>query len=163
MKSSEVMAKTETGCCPKFDVKRWDEKTFKWKDKLFVKSRIRSFFHVPLNFGPVIKRACAIVDEDDAADSDFVMLVDENSLWGADLYCSVAKKVEGIENVKVSGTFMSKVFSGPYYNAGKWKKEMEEYVLKKGKKVKQMFFFYGYCPKCAKHYGGAKTAVIVRV
>jgi hypothetical protein len=163
MKSAEIMKKSETGCCARFDEKKWDKKTFKWKDKLFVKSRFRSFFHVPLNFGSVMKKACKVVDDADACDPKFILLVDENSLWGADLYSSVTKKVPGMENVKVSGTFMSKVFDGPYYNAGKWAKEMEQYVMSKGKMPLKMFFYYAYCPKCAKHYKGFKTAVVVKV
>ncbi len=49
MKSKEIMAKTETGCCPRFDPKPWDKKTVVWKNKLFVKNRIKSFFHIPMN------------------------------------------------------------------------------------------------------------------
>lgn len=42
---------SETGCCPRFDTEPWDEKEVMFEDKLFVKDRVRSFFHIPLNFG----------------------------------------------------------------------------------------------------------------
>lgn len=82
-----------------------------------------------------------------------LMLTDENSLWGADIYIDVAKNVPGAEMAALSGTFLTKVFEGPYKNAGKWAKEMAEYVNSKGKKLKKLYFSYTTCPKCAKAYG----------
>ncbi len=163
MKTSEIMAKTETGCCPKFNPKPWQNKTIKWKNKPFVKYRVKSFFHIPLNIGPVMKKACRQVDAANAADPAFMGLFDENSLWGSDAYLSVAKHIPGANNVKISGTFMTKVFEGPYYNAGKWAKEMTKYVESKNKKVKQLLFFYTVCPRCAKKYGKMHTVIFARV
>lgn len=81
------------------------------------------------------------------------MLTDENSLWGADIYIDVAKEVPGSQMATISGTFLTKVFEGPYQNAGKWAKEMQEYVKSKGKELKKIYFSYTTCPKCAKVYG----------
>jgi len=30
---------------------------------------------------------------------------------------------------------------------------MKDYVKSKGKKIKELYFYYTTCPKCAKHYG----------
>lgn len=54
---------SETGCCAKLDPASWDDKTFEWKDKRFLKDHIRSFLHVPLNFGSIISRDHAAVEE----------------------------------------------------------------------------------------------------
>ena len=43
-------------CCPRFDPAPWDEKELRWQDKRFVKDRVRSFLHIPLNFGAVMTR-----------------------------------------------------------------------------------------------------------
>ena len=163
MKTTEIMAKTETGCCPRFDPAPWDNKIITWKNKPFIKDHIRSFFHVPLNIGSVMKRACRVVDSAGAADPDFMGLFDENSLWGADVYLSVTKKVPGENNVKITGKFMTKVFEGPYYNAGNWAKEMENYVKGMGKTPKKLLFFYTTCPKCAKHYGKTYTVIFAKI
>ena len=64
---------------------------------------------------------------------------------------------------KISGTFLAKVFEGPYRNAGKWGKEMVSYVDSKGKKAKNLYFFYTTCPKCAEFYGKNYTVVLARV
>ena len=34
-------------CCPLFDVEKWDKKTFKWEDKLFIKETMPTLFHIP--------------------------------------------------------------------------------------------------------------------
>ncbi|MBM3208861.1 hypothetical protein FJZ40_01010 [Candidatus Shapirobacteria bacterium] len=60
---------------------------------------------------------------------------------------------------KLSGTFLTKVFEGPYQNAGKWAQKMKEYVAEKGKELKKMYFSYTTCPNCAKAYG--KNYVVV--
>jgi hypothetical protein len=54
---------------------------------------------------------------------------------------------------KLSGTFLTKVFEGPYQNAGKWAQEMKQYVQGKDKKIQKLYFSYTTCPKCAKVYG----------
>jgi len=82
-----------------------------------------------------------------------LMLTDEKSLWGADIYIDVVKEVPGATMAKISGTFLTKVFEGPYKNAGQWAKEMEEYIQAKGKTMKKLYFSYTTCPKCAKVYG----------
>jgi len=82
-----------------------------------------------------------------------LMLTDEKSSWGSDIYIDVIKEVPGAQMAKLSGTFLTKVFEGPYQNAGLWAKEMVEYVKGKGKELKKLYFSYTTCPKCAKAYG----------
>ena len=35
-------------CCPKFVPENWDEKTFNWDNKLFIKDAVPTLFHIPL-------------------------------------------------------------------------------------------------------------------
>jgi len=155
--------KTETGCCPRFNPAPWDEKEVTWKDKLFVKDHVTSVFHIPLNCEKVIVRNMKIIDEANALTPEMVMLSDENSLWGSDLYISVTKDVPGAEIARISGTFLTKVFEGSYKNMRTWIKEMETYVAAKGKGPKKMYFFYTTCPKCAKIYGKNYTVILAEV
>lgn len=98
-----------------------------------------------------------------ASTPDFLMLSDENSLWGADIYIATEKEIQGAEMVRISGTFLTKVFEGPYKNIGKWVKEIENYVASKDKKMKKMYFFYTTCPKCAKIYGKNYTVILAKI
>ena len=48
------MHKENIECCPKFNPEKWDEKTFNWKNKHFIKESIPQLFHIP--FPPMIGR-----------------------------------------------------------------------------------------------------------
>ena len=84
-------------------------------------------------------------------------------LKNADIYINVAKEVPGAQMATISGTFLTKVFEGPYQNAGKWAKEMEVYVEKQGKELKKLYFFYTTCPKCAKVYGKNYVVIFAQI
>lgn len=154
---------SETGCCPRFNPEPWDEKEVIFQDKLFVKDHVRSFFHIPLNFGKVMVRNMEKIQAADALVPEPVMLSDEKSLWGADIYIAVAKDVPDSEMARISGTFLTKVFEGPYKNVGQWVKEMKSYVKSKAREIKKMYFFYTTCPKCAEFYGKNYTVILAKV
>jgi hypothetical protein len=146
-----------TPCCPKFDTDQWDEKTHHWMDKLFIKDTVRQFFHMPLP-SSMKKTICRMWNKAQDAKAepdikDFLLLAYDPSPWKSELYMTVTKEIPGAENVKLSGTFLSKVFDGPYNAVPKWIKEMENFVTSKGKKTKKYFFYFTTCPKCAKIYG----------
>ncbi|MBN2593052.1 MAG: hypothetical protein JXA81_06065 [Sedimentisphaerales bacterium] len=92
-----------------------------------------------------------------------LMLSDEKSLWGSDIYIAVSKEVPGAEMVKISGTFLTKVFEGPYKDAGKWAQQMKAYVKSKAKEIRKMYFFYTTCPKCAEFYGKNYTVILAKI
>ncbi len=142
-----------TGCCEPFNPEPWQEKEIIWKDKIFVKDHITSFLHIPLNMGGKITKNMALIEKAGAKAPYQLMLTDEKSLWGADIYIDVSHDVPGAEMATLSGTFLTKVFEGPYQNAGKWAEEMREYARSKGKEPKKIYFSYTTCPKCAKVYG----------
>jgi len=140
-------------CCPRFVSDPWDETTLTWEDRRFVKDRVTSLFHIPMNFGAVMKRNAAKIEAVDADPETMVVLSDENSLWGADVYIEVSKDVPDTEMTTISGTFLSKVFEGPYSNMRKWIAEMKTFVESQGNNLEKLYFYYTTCPKCAKKYG----------
>ena len=150
-------------CCPKFDPQPWDEKEITWDNKKFVTDRVRSFLHIPLNFGGVMIRNMALIEAAGAKAEDMIVLADENSLWGADVYISVTGDVPQGKMATLSGTFMSKVFEGPYKDVRKWCSEMQEQVRAAGKQFKKMYFYYTTCPKCAKKYGKNYVVLLAQV
>jgi len=142
-------------CCPQFEPTNWDGKEITWQDKLFVKDYVRSFLHIPLNMGKVMTRMCAKVESAQAKMplTEWLILSDETSAWKSTQYMAVSKEVDGMENVKLSGTFLTKVFEGEYREAKNWYYKMLDYVKGKGKTAKKIYFCYTTCPKCAKLYG----------
>ncbi len=154
---------SETGCCPRFNTEPWDKKEITFQDKLFVKDHVKSFFHIPLNFGKVITRNMEKIKAADALVPNPVMLSDEKSLWGSDIYIAVAKEVPGSETARISGTFLTKVYEGPYKDIRKWIEDMKAYVKSKNKEMKKMYLFYTTCPKCAEFYGKSYTVILAQI
>jgi hypothetical protein len=149
----ENQAIKSTGCCEPFDPEPWQDKEIIWKDKIFVKDHVTSFLHIPLNFGKKVIKNMELIEKANAKASYQLMLSDEKSSWGSEIFIDVSREVPGAKMVSLSGTFLTKVFEGPYQKAGLWAKEMAEYVESKGKELRKLYFSYTTCPKCAKVYG----------
>jgi hypothetical protein len=144
-------------CCPEFDGAPWDGKTHVWREKPFIKESIPVFFHIPWPpmIGRLMGRMWGMAQKADAAPEmkDFLMLTADPTPWRSEWYLSVAKEVPDAENVKLSGTFFTRVFDGPYKAVPKWIKVMDEHLAAEGKKAKDYYFYYTSCPKCAKRRG----------
>jgi hypothetical protein len=78
---------------------------------------------------------------------------DDPSPWFAEHYFSLTKAVPGLEMVRLSGDYLTKVFEGPYRKASEWQKERATLVDSQGRKPNRTYFFYTTCPKCAKSCG----------
>ena len=146
-------AKKDDVCCPRFEAEPWKDSTFEWKDKKFIKARVKTFFNIPINFGGVIKRLDKQMREAGAESPDWMCLSDHTSRWNMDLYLAVDKEVPDAENTTISGRFFSSVYEGPYKDTGKWCKDFEAKLKEQGQDVDKWYMWYTTCPKCAKKYG----------
>lgn len=153
----------QQGCCPRFDPAPWEDAELAWDNRLFVKDRVVSFLHIPLNYGAVMKRNADKINALGAFPDPAVILTDENSLWGADIYVGVTREIPGANMTRISGTFISRVFEGPYRDVKKWIAEMERHVRDKGKTLRKLYFFYTTCPSCAKKYGKNYVVLLAQV
>jgi hypothetical protein len=108
---------------------------------------------MPLTLNGKVRKNGKMIIKAGADIPEYLMLIDENSKWGADIYIEVSKEVPRAKTVSISGTFQTKVFEGPYKNIGVWAKEMKQYVNAQTKIVKNLYYFYTTCPTCAKVYG----------
>jgi len=154
---------TETGCCPRFDPQPWEEVLLEWKEKMFVKATVRTFFFMPLNFGKVMTRLMKHVDAAGATVQDGLGLSDHRTKWSMDIYVAVDKPVDGLENHTFNGTFFSKVYEGPYNQTSAWCKDFEAVAAQRQLTIKKWYMWYNYCPKCAKAYGKNYTTIIAAV
>jgi hypothetical protein len=144
----------ETGCCPRFDPTGWDDAEFEFRDRLFVRSTTVNFMHIPLNMGSMMRKTWQKIQGARSAPSDeYLVLSTDPSPWRGEHYFAVTKNVPAAQNVTLSGTFLTKVFEGPYRDAGKWAEEMKQLVSREGKHLRKLYFFYTTCPRCAKHFG----------
>lgn len=143
-------------CLDALDMPKWDNKVHEWHDKLFIKDSVRQIFHIPINIGSVISRMSDKVEAARAMvpDKEFLILAYDPSPWKSELYMTVSKEVPGAEMAKLSGTFVSKIFDGPYNAIPKWIPEIDSLVKQKGfDKVIRYYFHYAMCPGCAKKHG----------
>ena len=156
----------ETGCCKPFNPKPWDKKTILMKNRLFLKAHVTSFFHIPINFGSVMVKSMDFINKNKLATKTPFMMVDESGLFGSDLFIEINEpkgKIPVGEYVKISGTFLSRVYEGPYSKMGEWIRDMDKFVVSRNKVAKKVYFFYTMCPACAKAYGQNYTVILAEV
>lgn len=154
----------ESGCCPRFSPEKYDGKEFVWNNKPFIKDRVRTLFYMPLDFGKVITRCWTKAEDAGALTPEPpLVLSDHKSWWSMDIYIEVTKDVDGVQMARLSGTYLSKVFEGPYSKIGRWENVMKDWVVSKSKKIKRNLMYYVYCPKCAKFYGKNYVVFVTEV
>jgi len=150
-------------CCPKFEPAGWDEKEFSWSNKKFVKGKVFTFLYMPINFGGVITKLMKKIDEAGAVCVDNMALSDHTSMWNMDLLLAVDKEIPGLENINLSGKFLSKVYKGDFSKTGEWMKDFEKFTKSKNITVKKSYMWYTTCPKCAKKYGKNYVVTIAEI
>lgn len=154
-------------CCPEFHPEIWDKKTHNWNTKRFIKESIPTFFHIPYPpmIGKKIGKMWTLVEKAGAAGAkDEVLILFRNpSAFKSEIYISVTGNVPDADNVGISGEFVSRVFDGGYNAVPKFIKAMDEYLAETGKKAKDYYVHYAYCPKCAKKTGHNYMILFARV
>lgn len=142
-----------TGCCPPFDPTPWQDREITWKDEPFVLDHVRCVFYVPLGMGKHMRKDQALIETAGATPAVPLVLTDETSPWSAALFIRAAKHVPGACMTTLSGTFLTRVYEGPYRDAPRWAANMQSFVASRGKKLEKLYFAYTTCPACAKAYG----------
>jgi effector-binding domain-containing protein len=162
----EFLKKTsEAECCARFDPALWNERSFEWNNKNFIKDCVFTLFHIPINFGGVMKKLdqkikTAVVN---AHIPDALCLSDHTSKWNMDVYLAVDRKIPEAENITLSGKYFSKVYEGPYKNTGQWYEDFSAYAKRKNLNIHKHYMWYTTCPKCAKKYGKNYVVIIGEV
>lgn len=155
-KADTVLLEDEV-CCPEFDPSLWDNKKHIWNNKLFIKETIPEIFHIPLpgTFGKAITRMSKKVTDAGAMPDvkESLLLTHDPSPFKSELLMAVTKEIPDEINIKLSGFYMSKVFDGPYSKVPTYMNEMATYLSSQNMRAKKYYFYFAYCPKCAKKYG----------
>jgi hypothetical protein len=158
-------------CCSKFNPKKWDEKTFVWKNKYFITESIPQLFHIPFfpTIGKKITKMMNLATNSKKIGTkkeEVLILFQDPSPFKSNIYLSVTGEVLNANNVKLSGTFVAKVYDGGYNMIPKFVKQMNEYLAKKGEKISKdedYYIHYAYCPKCAKKYGNNYMILFAKI
>lgn len=154
----------ETGCCARFQPAGWNDQTFDFDNKKFVRAKTRSLMHIPINMGQVFGRTFQAIQDAQANDDEHTLVLSrELSAWQAEHLFSVVADVPDQEMVELSGEFRTKVFEGPYRNLHKWSEAFEAQLEQEGLAVEDVYFFYTTCPKCAKTYGENYIVAVAKI
>lgn len=155
-------------CCPKFNPKKWDRKTFVWKNKNFIVETIPTFFHIP--FPPMINNRITkmmhLAEEAKKISSkreEVLVLFRDPSGFKSEIYVSVTGKVPKANNTQISGKFIARAYAGGYSAVPKFMKDINQYLAKKGLKAQTYYTHYAYCPKCAKKFGDNYMTIFAKV
>lgn len=145
-------------CCPKFHPEKWDEQTWNWNNKNFIKATVPTFFHIPLPpmIGKRITKMMKLAEDSNKLTkdrTDILVLFTDPHAFMSEIYLSVTDIVPKANNTKLSGTFISKVFDGMYNDIPKFIKQMDTYLQRHNLKAQKHYVHYAYCPKCAKEAG----------
>jgi hypothetical protein len=136
-----------TGCCDPFNPEPWQDKEIVWKEKRFVKDHVTSLFHIPLNMGGKIVKNLDLIEKAKAKAPYQLMLTDEKSSWGADIYIDVSKEVPGAEMATISGlkAGLTDGSGGDYYLKGpEYKKALPAgryEILESFRSTQSIFYF----------------------
>jgi hypothetical protein len=115
---------------------------------------------MPFGFGTTIKRLIKKIEAAGATWSqDRLALSDHTSKWNMDLYLAVDKDVPGAEMRTLSGSFLSKVYEGPFSKTREWCDDFQSYAKSEGVELGKQYMWYTTCPKCARRYG--KNYVVI--
>jgi hypothetical protein len=63
----------------------------------------------------------------------------------------------------LSGTFVTKLFEGPFHKVGEWATEMRKLASETGRHTDKIYFWYTTCPRCAKAYGKNYVILFAKV
>lgn len=154
----------ETDCCPRFEPGPWQEKTFELDHLMFAKAYTKSIGYIPINMNKVMTQSMKYIDSIKAQPVDrFLILSKDLSPWKCEHNFQVAKEVPGMEMDTISGTFFTKVYDGDFKELPKWIKDIEASVKQQGKEMKEIYYYYTTCPKCAKYYNANYVVLFAKV
>lgn len=149
--------------CRQLDPAAWDSKEFDLSRRYFIKGRVTSIFHMPLNIAAVIARLVKQAEAAGAMPGEYFALTDESSLWGADFLMEVTKSVAGADNELVTGRWLAKVFEGQYSKMGEWIGQMKAELKKRNREMGRLLFYYSACLKCAKKFGKNYVVIFAQI
>ena len=157
------MSVSPTGCCPPFDPRLYRDAEVHWDHKRFVRDHVTSFLHVPLNMGRKVARAEEKIAQAHAEPEQPLVLADERSRFGSDIYVAADDDVPDTNVEELSGTFRTRVYDGPFQDARKWLRDMNHWLADQREHVEKIYFGYTTCPKCAKAYGHNYVVLFAKV
>ena len=95
----------EQVCCPPFDPKPWEKRFVSFDDQYFMKVKVRTFNHIPLNFGSVMTKAQKQIEASGAKVVNNIALSNHVSRWTMEVYIAIDKEVAELKPIRFGKSF----------------------------------------------------------
>ena len=87
-------------CCPAFDSTPWDNKILTWHNKRFIKTKIKTFFYMPIGYGNAMTKLQTLADKYNAK-IEYLCLSKNTSMWNIEVFLEVDKEIPNIEKISI--------------------------------------------------------------
>lgn len=143
-----------TGRCPRFEPSGRDGRHLRFDDAPIAHATTRSLLHVPPDMGRIFARAPAAIEAADAPDRDDGPVPSRAlSATRGEHLSPVTHDLPGEEMTRLTGTFPTRAFAGPYRKAKDWAHDMEVATRVDGDAPGRAFVSHATCPRCAHAHG----------
>jgi len=148
-----------------FDPAPWDFVVREWTNRLFVRATVPQVMHIPLGMPGRMTRLMERIAQAHAMPpaEEALVLMQEMSAWRTDVFIAVTQEVPGLASERISGTFFTMVFEGPYHDMPRWIAETDRELAERGKRALRHLVRYAYCPRCARKYGRNPGVVFAEI
>ncbi|MBW2992550.1 hypothetical protein KY345_05005 [Candidatus Woesearchaeota archaeon] len=151
--------------CPRLDEKKFQNKFFNWKGKVFYTAKQPLFFHVPIKIDKRIKRLMMDVESSGYNLKDPEIVIQEDAAFKGRIMIEIQDPKVEHENLlkfKDDTKIYSTVFTEPWSRLHRGVRSAVKELHKKGMGVKKVYFMYLTCPVCAEERG-YKTVILCKV
>lgn len=152
--------------CPDINPRDYEFKTHIWRKKTFLSMGLPLLFHIPLGIGGVIEGAVNEVEKRRYVfDKSRHMILQKDGLfWGAIMVEVDDPGIPDKELVKIENAeVISKSHVGQFSTIYSSFKELEKYVVRKGRKISAVYFWHTTCPRCTPNWNRYVTIIFAQV
>ena len=136
--------KRET-CCPSFNAEAWEGQVRRFDHLHFIRRRVACLWYIPLNFGPVVRRAKRTIEAHHAKIVDGFVFGDHRSPWCMDALIAIDKECEKLAPFTLDGEYLCAVYEGPHAKTAEFAKDFASLAEQRGVTIKRHVMYYPLC------------------
>lgn len=141
----------------------WDGRVLRFDHLHFIRRRVVCLWYIPLNFGPVVRRAKQMIEAQHAEIAGGIVLSDHRSPWRMDALIAIDKECGQLGTFTLDGEYLCAVFEGPHAKTAEFAKDFASLAKQRGVTITRYLMYYPLCPRCAKEQGKNYSVMIGQI
>lgn len=141
----------------------WDGRVLRFDHLHFIRRRVACLWYIPLNFGPVVRRAKQMIEAQHAEIAGGIVLSDHRSPWRMDALIAIDKECGQLGTFTLDGEYLCAVFEGPHAKTAEFAKDFASLAKQRGVTITRYLMYYPLCPRCAKEQGKNYSVMIGQI